>query len=146
MKHYEQVSELALIGATWLMPDEFGIVRCLRETWPHVAIVVYALEHGAILSDPLTVTCAAEADLAELLAQTPADAVQRIRANGSKLWAAVREARRSGAGTARAPHERAEPPVARPAAGTLLRVAPAEPGRPLLTAEELSALLDASEN
>ena len=140
LTRYDHVPDLALVGADWLQEDEFGIVRYLRETWPRVGIVVYgrAETSPALHAAPLVCTCPTQAALDRLLAETPAQLLQRLCADAAGPWTVP-----SRLETERRPEvvETREPPpqrVARPAPPS----SQPDPPRALLTAEELSALLE----
>lgn len=161
LRHYERIPDLALLGADWLSEEELSIVAYLRHTWPRVGVVVYGAARSTPMLDmmPMTHSCRVENDLARLVAESPDALVQRLRARAASL------APPSGPATRAAPDHTAElrAPAVAPAAA---RVAPREaverheiapgargaagpapvvPPRATLTAEELSALLDADD-
>ncbi len=158
LQRYDQVPELVLLGADWLSASELGILRYVRETWPRAAIIVYgaARDWSACELAPLTMVCQGAPELQRLIAQTPAEVVRRIHGEPVPLAA-------SNASGPAAVSAVVAPCPDRPVAvagetGLLDYSAPAESGalegapaaggaapRALLTAEELAALLDRSD-
>jgi hypothetical protein len=51
--HAAAVPDFAFVGADWLTPEEWPIVRYLHDTWPGVAIIVYASRRVAGLPEPV---------------------------------------------------------------------------------------------
>lgn len=168
LTHSAATPELALIGADWLAPDELAISGYFRETWPAVTIVIYgsaaataSIEDGSlthVLRSPAAVrrmlAAAPDALLGESRGalRTPAtldDWRTRFDVPGLETSAAdaevllpqpvVRTRDREAPDVDLAPHVSGQPPET--AAGSPV---PASP--PILTREELAALLDDEEN
>jgi len=79
LREYHNVPEMVVIGTDWLAPDELAIVRYARETWPRAAIVVYgAGASPAPEASPLTIACGSDAALRTVLADSPAQLLERL--------------------------------------------------------------------
>ncbi len=163
LTNYERIADLALVGADWLADDEFNIITYIRQTWPRTAIIVYGASDKTPIYDvlPLMRTVRRQAALDELVAQNPADVVTEL----------ARRAVRSDA-----PTIVPATPAAQPEAGSITDSAraaveaenrnsdstshdtresrpeqsPSDNGgiapRSILSAEELSALLDGTDH
>ena len=72
---------LALVGADSLTPDELSIVGYLRETWPHLAVVVYgSVPATAGLEEARsTVVCHSAGAVRRMLEDPPSDLLDRSR-------------------------------------------------------------------
>ena len=160
LQHSAEIPDLALVGADWLSPGEFAIVRYLRETWPGVGIVVYSSggETPPCEPGPLTRVCRSSHALRQLLSESPERTLSRLRQEASleapqaaarsraDRPAAIREtpsqtpASAPGASAAK-PNG---PPIDRDEQADGSKPGPAadQPPRGILTDEELSALLD----
>lgn len=145
LRHCDQIADLAFLGADWLTDDEFGLIAHLRQTWPRTVVVVYGGAPAPVRVDllPLTRGCYGQAALEALLASTPAHVVEGLLPERAPV-----EAGRTPGTAAIAAGRMAS---AAPAAGdaSVTRRAPSEFELPrteslrsILTAEELSALLD----
>lgn len=156
LKHYDQVPDLALVGADWLSASEFAIVRYIRETWPPVGVVVYGGSPDAPAYDfsPLVLTCRSDQALEGLWRRTPTDVLCRLA--GEAMPRTVPRPRPEP------PHTPASRPTSNMDAPPPLRTGPtgrsadepdgltprepaqeaAVPPRAVLTAEELAALLE----
>lgn len=157
LKHYECVPDLALLGTAWLTEDELSIVRYIRETWPRVGVVIYggAAETPAFDSSPFTRICRSQAALERVLAEPPAHLLQQLcqQAAPARPLPAAPGLRREVDEPLRRPpaaHEtRPADPTEGPQAigdapGGPAKASSAETDPPYapLTAEELSALLE----
>ncbi len=82
LEYYARVPDLALVGTDWLARDECGIVPYVRQTWPRACIVVYGTNGTVPLADlsPLTRTCDSRAALDALLATTPTNVARQMYA------------------------------------------------------------------
>jgi len=140
LTQYERVPDLVFVGADWLLEDEFGILRYLRETWPRVGIVVYGRTDisPALHVAPLVCACPTQAALDRLLAETPARLLERLCAESSQLWTAPKRLESERRPDAIETHA---PPAQRVTCAAPALSEP-DPPRALLTAEELAALLD----
>ncbi|TWT44692.1 hypothetical protein RAS1_11070 [Phycisphaerae bacterium RAS1] len=128
--HSSQLADLALIGSDWIPADEKAVAEYVLETWPGVVLVVYGqrCEQLGPPQDPRVVRFASREMLERVTAQSPADFVASVRARGT-------------------PAAPASPAVAVPGETSPAAAAPSATsadasGRPVLTPEELSALLD----
>ncbi len=158
LREYEDIPDVVAIGTDWLAADELAIVRYARETWPRAIIVLCGAAAGAALdTSPLTVACRSDAALQELLAETPLHLLERLCARAAAIPEEIPPPVVSvpAASVPQLPRLRAASPVSpavvpRPAGGRAdptadakLRPATTEAPGSILTAEELSALLDA---
>ncbi len=155
---YDDIPDVALVGAEWLASDEFNIITYLRQTWPQVGIVVYGGTSGTPLFDmlPMTCTCRSDAELQRIMADTPAALLARLR--GAADGAAPVPTSLSHR-DATAPTIETDKPAARDAAPPTDRVPGAPTGatphredvpvdappRAVLTPDELAALLERQE-
>ena len=162
LKHFDRVPELTFIGADWLAESEFAIARYIRETWPRTGIVLYGSAGVPLGADvaPLVLTCRGEAALREVIALRPAEVLRKIHSTAAPLSVGPRpEASRtllasaevkevhcmgaadtkSASSAPRGDHDACVPNSKSP---HNLHVAETETTRPILTAEELSSLLE----
>jgi hypothetical protein len=152
LRHYDRIPDLVLVGADWLARDEYNIVSYVRQTWPRVGVVVYGSAGSTPLFDllPLMIACDSAAALEQLLAESPGAVVRRMLASVSpgELAAAsgAPPAPQQPLGVGPLPPPRGAVEESAAPASSELRVAPTEPPRSILSAEELSALLDASDD
>jgi len=145
LRHCDQIADLAFLGADWLTDDEFGLIAHIRQTWPRTVVVVYGGAPAPVRVDllPLTRGCYGRAALEALLASSPAHVVEGLLPERAPAEA--------GRTPGTPPVAAARTPSAAPAAGeaSVTRRDPPESELPrteslrsILTAEELSALLD----
>jgi len=147
LRQFERIPDLALVGTDWLADDELSIVSCIRQTWPRTAIVVYGTSRDTprLGLTPLIAACSGPTAIEKLLAQTPAELVRRMCDELAPL--------------AVAPPAAATAEIEKTAAGTEQREGPSRAGeradrprldgessRAALTPQELSALLDPSDD
>lgn len=80
LENHERVSELAFVGADWLTPDEYAIIRYISATWPGVGVIVYCGTTEIPLCEcgPSTRVCTPAA-LGRLLALTPDQLLHALR-------------------------------------------------------------------
>jgi len=165
LKNYEQIPELALIGVDWLAAGDLNIVAYVRQTWSRTGIVVYGdgAEMPRLDLLPLSLACRGAVALRKLLTETPADLSRRLSADiapvsivaeprtpraphipaGANVFPAPRPAARESPELADDRAAGASPDKASEESG--LRLADSAPPRAILTSEELSALLDSSD-
>jgi len=156
LRNQQRAVDLALIGADWLADDEFRVLTFLRQTWQRTPVLVYGASNDLPCFDavPLVVTCRGAASLEAKLAQPPGELVRRI--TGASVSLVGRGQQPAGGGGDRMPG--VDPAAADPGAvSTPFHAAPGrlvhqgltlsepEPPRTVLTAAELSALLDLPE-
>ncbi len=157
LRNYQRVPDLALIGADWLADDEFRLLTCLRQTWPRTAVLVYGATTDIPWFDglPQVLTCRGAEALRARLADSPAELMRRI---GVIIVPPGRVEQRLGidlrsvqSAPADLPHADRQA-MAEPANKTGrqsnhqgLALNEPEPPRAILTAAELSALLDLPE-
>lgn len=72
------VPAIALVGTRWLEPDEYALLDYLRETWPHVAIVLYGNEAPRSGRDPLMFVARLPQGVRKMLAESPATLLEQI--------------------------------------------------------------------
>ncbi len=162
LTRFEQVPQLAIVGADWLAPGEFSIIRYIRETWPRVGVLVYGGGSDAPGFDfaPMILTCRTPAALDTLVENGPTNVLHRITGEATAIAARPRvepDAPPAGNQVSDLPELRppardtqAAPPQHRdeddddaPAPKSPDR-SRAAPPRAILSAEELSALLNGS--
>lgn len=145
LRRCDQIADLAFLGADWLTDEEFGLVAHIRQTWPQTAVVVYGGAPAPVRVDllPLTRGCYGRAALEALLTSSPARVVEGllperapVEASRTLVTPAVAAVR-----TPRAAPAAGEPSVTRRDAPEF-ELPRTEALRSILTAEELSALLD----
>lgn len=165
LREYENVADLALIGTDWLDAQEIRIVHYIRQTWPRIGVVMYGTgPMPAAESTPLVRVCSTDAALRDLLAQSPTAVLDALTREAQVAFGEVFRAggKRHEPGAVRAnglkvtPPRPASPrklvkrmvepePEYRPDAPGRLSVTMPDPSPAMLTAEELAALLDASD-
>ncbi len=149
LTRFDAAPDLAFVGAEGFGDGDAELLGYLRETWPHLAIVVYS---GAALiplgHDVNLTVCCAEPTLRELLASSPVELAARVRRVPLERLVSMHE---PGAGAddcgPQEPDDASRvgnPESARKRFG-LERLDAAAPTA-LLTAEELAALLDATDD
>jgi hypothetical protein len=89
LTHPEQVPDLAFVGTVGMDVEDLALIGWLRETWPHVAIVVRDPTERTG-RQPGVATCQDHAALLDLLKAAPADLLQRL--GRSPIAAAPRSA------------------------------------------------------
>lgn len=168
LKGYESVPDLALVGTDWLSEDECRIIRYVRETWPRVGLIIYGLARDTFVADfsPLSRTCRSQHALQRLLAQSPHDVLRDLTGESAsyrevapppepepappttmpELSLTPRHNKRDERTTddgddSNGQHDTVEQDQRPPE--RLGDVPEVQPPRAILTAEELSALLDA---
>ena len=165
LRQYENVADLALIGTDWLDTQEIRIVHYIRQTWPRIGVVMYGTGlNPTAESTPLTRVCSNDAALRKLLTQSPTAVLDALTREAQVAFGEVFRVtgKRRDLNGARAEAPKTAPP--RPASprklvkrtvepesesrsdapGRLFMDMP-DPSPAMLTAEELAALLDASD-
>lgn len=145
LKHYEDIPDLVLFGADWAAADEFNIVSYIRQTWSRTPIVVYSADGETPLFDllPLVLTCRGDVAVQRVLAASPTDLVRRLCA---ELAPVTLYPAQPDLPPARPTPVESAPAGARPALVRPGRTMPrTDAPTSVLTPEELSALLDTSE-
>ena len=155
LRHYDRVPDLVLIGTDWLAPDEYNIVSYVRQTWPPVGLVLYGNTGGNAVVEllPMTRMCGTEADLRRLLDASPADVLRDLHEETGPVFVPPRRpAARADDVPARpspvpgdtrsAPPEADDQPPASRRPRPALKLGDAGAPGSIMTAEELSALLD----
>lgn len=139
VRHTGEPPELVLLGADWLSPDEFAILRYLRETWPRAGVLVYTRGRTLPPLDflPLVATCRTDEQWRRVLDALPETVLARLFADEAVL------AQRTAAPAPAAPAPAPPPDMPAPRPGHPAAHLPAAP-RPTLSAEELAALLNQS--
>lgn len=145
--HSDHLADLAFIGADWIPADEESVVEYISETWPGAIIVIYGHRCDQLgpAGDPRIIRIASRDALERLAAERPEDFVASVRARVQADAGAARAAGEVASGklAAGAPASDA-PPLA---GGQNSPGGPVESiHRPVLTPEELSALLDGHQN
>ena len=81
--HAPAVPDFAFIGADWLTPEEWPIVRFLREVWPALAIIVYAGRRVPGLPEPaaLRSVCTSPRMLDLMLELGPDNLLRSVRSS-----------------------------------------------------------------
>ncbi len=77
LTHPEKVPDLAFVGTECLDAEELALIGWLRETWPHVAIVVCDPTAGVERQSGMVI-CRDHAALLDLLETEPAELLRRL--------------------------------------------------------------------
>lgn len=87
------VADFAFIGADWLTPEEWPIVRYLHETWPSLAVIVYASRRVPGLPEPLALraVCTSPRMLDRVLEGEPDNLLRSMRSSTAEDLQAASE-------------------------------------------------------
>lgn len=148
LTRFDAAPDLAFVGAEGFGDGDAELLGYLRETWPHLAIVVYS---GAALiplgHDANLTVCCAESTLRELLGSAPAELAARVRRIPLERLVSMDDpgANADNCGRELDDASRVSDPESARMRGGLERLDAAAPTA-LLTAEELAALLDTTDD
>jgi hypothetical protein len=80
------VPDFAFIGADWLTPEEWPIVQYLHDTWPGLAVIVYAGRRVSGLPEPLPLraVCNSARMLDRTLELGPDNLLRSMRTSGAE--------------------------------------------------------------
>jgi len=117
LQQAELAPDLACLGGAGLRGDDWSVLGYLRDTWPHIGIVVYG-DPTLRVPEQTLFTCRSEQEWRHMTGGTPSALLRAMRCAGR------------------------QEPVTRPAIEVSGGLRTPDPGVGTLTAEELARLLD----